>query len=208
MKLFLYSSYLISSEHCQVLCQLTGKAPDEITFAAIDNAADVFPDSETWVGESRDALKSQGSQVEVVDLRSWRDKRVGLHEKLASKDVIWLCGGHGYYLRWLLRESGADNIIKTLVRQGKVYAGWSAGAVMAGPSLQYFDIFDDPKDAPEMIWDGLGLTDIVVIPHMDLKEFEEGMKKINEQFKQDGFATAPLREDQALLINGTEQRVI
>lgn len=208
MKLFLYSSYLISNEHRVALSRLVGKEPKEITFAALDNAADVIPDSKTWVAESRDSLKSQGSQVEVVDLRNWRDNRVGLREKLASKDVIWLCGGHGFYLRWILRETGADDIIKELVKQGKVYAGWSAGAVVAGPTLQYFELFDDPKDAPEVIWDGLGLTNVVVVPHIDLEEFAEGMKKINQQLKQAGHTTVMLSEAQALIINGDEQKVI
>jgi len=208
MKLFLYSSYVISTEHSVALSRLVGKEPKEITFAALDNAADVIPDSKAWVDESRDSLKSQGSQVEVVDLRNWRDNRVGLREKLASKDVIWLCGGHGFYLRWILRETGADDIIKELVKQGKVYAGWSAGAVVAGPTLQYFEIFDDPKDAPEVIWDGLGLTNVVVVPHIDLEEFAEGMKKINQQLKQAGHTTVPLGEAQALIINGEEQKVI
>ena len=45
MKLFLYSSYVISTEHSVALSWLAGKEPKEITFAAIDNAADVIPDS-------------------------------------------------------------------------------------------------------------------------------------------------------------------
>ena len=85
MKLFLYSSYVISTEHSVALSRLVGKEPKDITFAAIENAADVIADSKAWVDESRDSLKSQDSQVEVVDLRNWRDNRVGLREKLASK---------------------------------------------------------------------------------------------------------------------------
>jgi len=69
-----------------------------------------------------------------VDLRNWRNKREALREKLASKDVIWLGGGNTYYLRWILKETGADDIIINLVQQGKVYAGWSAGAMVAGPN--------------------------------------------------------------------------
>jgi dipeptidase E len=206
MKLFLYSSYLISAEHSTALSRLVGKAPKDITIAAIDNATDVIGDTE-WVAESRGSLAQQGSQVEVVDLRNWLDNHAGLREKLASKDVIWVCGGHGFYLRWILKATGADAIIKALVEQGTVYAGWSAGAVLAGPTLQYFDRFDDPKDAPEALWDGLALTTTVVLPHMDLGEFAEGMKQINQQLKQAGFTTAPLTEAQALIIDGDTQQV-
>jgi dipeptidase E len=208
MKLFLYSSYLLSSEHSTALAKLVGKESSEISFAAITNAADVFADSQEWIDESIDSLKRLGAQVEVVDLRNWRDNRMGLREELTSKDAMWLCGGHTYYLRWILKETGADEMIKELVQQGKVYVGWSAGAIMAGPTLQHFEIFDALQDAPEVIRDGLGLTNVVVIPHTDLPEFAEGMKSISQQFNQAGYSTVPLTEAQALIINGDEQKVI
>ena len=53
-------------------------------------------------------------------------------------------------------------MIRELVEQGTVYAGWSAGAGMASPTLRYFDLLDDTSEAPEVIWEGLGLTDVVV----------------------------------------------
>jgi len=208
MKLFLYSSYLMSTEHSVALSNLVGKEPKDITFAAIDNATDVEQDAKDWVNESKDSLKVQGAQVEVVDLRQWQDNRIGLHEKLASKDVIWVCGGNGFYLRWILKETGADDIIRDLVGKGTVYAGWSAGAVMAGPTLQYFDSVEDLTVVPEVFFDALNLTNVVAIPHMDLREFAEGMKKIHQQLRQAGFATAPLTEAQALIIHGDEQQVI
>ena len=208
MKLLLYSSYLMAHEHSLALSQLVGKELASIRVAAIANAVDVIPDAHTWVGESRDSLKRHGAHVEAVDLRDWRDNPVGLHEHLARNDVVWLCGGHQFYLRWILRATGADDIIKDLVTHGMVYAGWSAGAVVAGPTLRHFEIFDDPNEAPEVIWDGLGLTNRVVIPHSDLDDFAEGMHQINQQLTAAGVATMPLREDQALIIDGDDHRVL
>src|SRR5690606_6659047 len=113
-----------------------------------------------------------------------------------------------YYLRWLMRETGADEIITGLVRHGKVYAGWSAGACIAGPTLKYLERFDDPKDAPEMTYNGLGLTDAVILPHVDMDDFAEGMQQANQQLQQEGYHTVPLREDQALLVDGDTQTLI
>ncbi|MFO7584810.1 MAG: ATP-binding cassette domain-containing protein, partial [Anaerolineales bacterium] len=48
-----------------------------------------------------------GCRAEIVDLRS-RGTSDELRSKLSGKDLIWLCGGNQYYLRWILRESGAD----------------------------------------------------------------------------------------------------
>ena len=208
MKLFLYSSYLMAHEHSRALSQLVGKEPAAIRVAAIANATDVIPDAHAWVDESRDSLKRHGAHVEPVDLRDWQTNSVGLRAHLARFDVVWVCGGHQFYLRWLLRVSGADDIINDLVTHGMVYAGWSAGAVVAGPTLRHFELFDDPNEAPEVIWDGLGLTNRVVIPHSDLDDFAEGMHQINQRLTEAGIATVPLREDQALMIDGDEQRVM
>jgi dipeptidase E len=205
MKLFLYSSFKISPKYSKELIRLVGKAPKDITVAAIVNAADVEADSTDWVQESVDSL---GFGTQVIDLRSYRASRGELRETLANKDVIWLCGGNQYYLRWILRQSGADAIIKDLVRVGKVYAGWSAGAVVAGPTLKHMEHLEDLSVVPEVLFDGLGLTDVVVLPHFDMAQFAGGMQKANEGLKKAGFITVPLLESQALIINGEAREVI
>lgn len=58
-------------------------------------------------------------------------------------------GGNPYYLRWLLKVTGADEMITALVKQGKVYAGASAGGVLAGPTLRFFDNQDDPNEGKD-----------------------------------------------------------
>src|SRR4051812_21348722 len=167
MKLFIYSTWLLSPENRAALAQLVGKASEDITFAAITNAVDVVEDAKSWIGLS---LESLGPQVEEVDLRKWKGDRVGLLEKLASKDVIWLSAGNGFYLRWILRDSGADEVIRELVQQGKVYAGWGGGGVIAGPTLHFFEDDEELAVVPEVILEGLHLTNLVPVPHMDLAE--------------------------------------
>lgn len=208
MKLFLYSLHLTEA-HAVELSQLVGKNPEDTTFALIENAADVIPNSKGWVGGIRNSLKDKGYQVEPLDLRKWINRPEALREKLRSKDVIWLGGGNSYYLRWILKASGADEMIQELVKAGKVYAGWSAGAIVAGPTLQHFDAMgDDPKDAAELILEGLQLTELVVVPHMDHPDFIEGAEFAHQQLLKDGFYTVPLNDSQALMIHGEAHRVL
>jgi dipeptidase E len=208
MKLFLYSLEL-TREHAAVLTRLAGKAPWDISFALIENAADLIPNRNDWLGGFRNMLQSNGYQIEVIDLKKWKAKQENkLREKLATKDVIWLGGGHTYYLRWILKESRADKIIKELVEQGTIYAGWSAGAVVAGPTTQYFDeMGDDPTMSPEKIDEGLNLTDLVVVPHMDNKDFYEGADKTNQLLRKAGYQTIRLGDNQALVIDGEHKKV-
>ena len=208
MKLFLYSLAL-STEQAASLTALVGKDPKDITFALIENAADIVPNSQDWLGGFREMLYGNGYQLEQVDLRNWWFKRKALEEKLAGKDVIWLGGGHTYYLRWMLKETGADTIIKELTKKGTVYAGWSAGAIVAGPTTRYFNLMsDDPRDAPELILDGLHLTDTVVVPHLDNKEFALDAQNVNQHLKDAGYNTVLLRDSQALIINEGSHKII
>jgi dipeptidase E len=206
MKLLLLSTSP-TVEQSQALAALVGKGLEEIKAAYIENAYDVYNDEASLI-EGREELKNKGYDIELVDLRDWRKDRKGLFEKLASKDVFLLTGGNPYYLRSLMKESGADEIITELVKQGKVYAGASAAAVVAGPTLRFFDELDNPIEASELIWDGLNLTQTVVIPHVDDKDFGEGCRKAGEQLKQAGYRTQSLTNSQALIINGHEQQVV
>ena len=206
MKLLL-TSFWTSPEQDQALAKLVGKAPKDIKVGYIENAYDVYNDEASLV-EGREVLKNKGFDMEVVDLRNWRHDNTGLYENLASKDVFWLTGGNAYYLRWIMKVTGADQMIAELVKQGKVYVGASAAGVVAGPTLRFFDELDDPNEAEDIIWDGLNLTQIVVIPHTDNADFGAGCRKAGEQLKKAGYTTQWITDTQAFMINGDEQRVI
>jgi len=208
MKLFL-SSLAISAKQAAAFTQLVGKEPKDITLALIENAADVYDDDSTdWVDKNREAIKACGYQVEIIDLRHFRGKRKELYQKLASKDAIWLGGGNTFYLRWILRDTGADEIIKELAGNGVVYGGGSAGAIVAGPTLKYFEDADDPNDSPEVIVEGLHLTDVVVVPHFGNKKYGKAMKKIEALLKNDGYSTATITDEQAVVFDMAKQEII
>jgi hypothetical protein len=76
----------------------------------------------------------------------------GLRELLGQFDAFLLAGGNPYYLRSLIRITGADELITERVRDGAIYAGASAAAVVAGPTLRHFDELDSPDEAEEVIW--------------------------------------------------------
>jgi dipeptidase E len=206
-KLFLYS-LAISATQAEELTKLIGKSPEKTTFALIENAADVIHNSSEWLGGFRNMLKSHGYQLEQFDLRDWRNQRSLLRKKLLSKDVIWLGGGNTFYLRWILKDTGVDKIIQDFVSTGKVYAGWSAGAVVAGPTLKHFETMDDVDQSPEMIFDGMHLIEYVVVPHLDNKEFAADAREANHHLLGDGFHTITLKDNQVLLVDGNQYRVI
>lgn len=208
MKLFL-ASLAISDSQSVELSKLVGKEAKDIKLALIENAADTYDDGHRqWVDDNRAAIQSHSFDVEIIDIRPYKDKQAELKEKLASKDVIWFGGGNTYYLRWLLKDTGVDTMLADLLKKGIVYGGGSAGAIVAGPTLKHFEAADDPNDAPEEILDGLYLTESVVVPHMDNEKFASVIHGINDKLKADGYNTVPIGDKQALIIDGDEQRII
>lgn len=208
MKLFL-ASLAISDPQSVELAKLVGKDSKDIKLALIENAADPYDvNSRAWVDQNRTAIQSHDFDVEVIDIRQYKGKLAELTAKLASKDVIWFGGGNTYYLRWLLRDTGVDTMLTELVTQGIVYGGGSAGAIVAGPTLKHFETADDPSDAPEVILDGLHLTESVVAPHIDNVKFKTIIQGINSKLQADGYKTVPLGDAQALIIDGLTQTII
>jgi dipeptidase E len=208
MKLFL-SSLAISDSQSVELAKLVGKDPKDIKLALIENAADTYAEGKrAWVNENRAAIQSHNFDVEIIDLRKYKGKSPELKDRLVAKDVVWLGGGNTYYLRWLLKDTGVDKLLAGLVQQGIVYGGGSAGVIVAGPTLKHFETADDPKDAPEALYNGLGFTDFVVVPHMNNPKFAAVIQDINDKLKADGYKTVPLGDTQALVIDGDGQRII
>ncbi len=209
MKLFLYSfAFTFSDEQSAALAALVGKKPEEIRLACIDNAADIIPDSNGWREQVRDLMQNKGYQVEVIDLQKYVDNNDGLQENLTSQDIIWLGGGNTFYLRWILKKTGADTIITSAVQSGTVYAGWSAGGIMAGPTLRGFEAMEDLDQVPEVIYNSLDLTDIAIVPHVDNPDFAEAAEITIDSLAADGRKVQPLTDTQALVINGDTQTII
>jgi len=140
MKLFL-SSLAISDSQSVELARLIGKEPSTISLALIENAADTYGEAErAWVYINRAAIQSHGFAVELVDLREYNKRPALIKAMLRTKDIVWFGGGNSFYLRWLLKDTGIDAILKELVVKGLVYGGGSAGAIIAGPTLKHFEL--------------------------------------------------------------------
>ena len=206
MKLLL-SSFGPSSKHDAALVELAGTPLDRIRVAYIENAFDPYEDQAS-LDQGRKDLRHRGYQFELVDLREWRKDRLGLRASLAGFDAFLLAGGNPYYLRSLMKVTGADEAIIDRVESGAVYAGASAAAVVAGPTLRHFDKLDDPSQAEELIWDGLGLTRIVVAPHVDNPEFGEGCRRAGDLLEAEGYPVQRVADAEVLVIDGEEERLM
>lgn len=112
-------------------------------------------------------LKTIGEAAEtLVPLTLSQSKSSDLQNEIASANCIYVASGEVFRLLNSLRSTGADRLLTDAVNQGKLYAGSSAGAVVAGPSIEPASIMDDPKTAPQLTdYTGLNFTPHAIVPH-------------------------------------------
>jgi dipeptidase E len=117
---------------------------------------------EPFVAETRDAFAAVLSSLREVWLADGDDP--GLLEEV---DVVVLGPGDPFHLLDRLHATGWDTAIARAVGRGLPYVGLSAGAMVAGPSLEPIQRTSPFTPRAGLDWKGLGLVDFVPLPHDD-----------------------------------------
>ncbi|HEY7485850.1 MAG TPA: Type 1 glutamine amidotransferase-like domain-containing protein [Streptosporangiaceae bacterium] len=216
MRLYLSSFRL--GNHPERMLALLREQPIRGEVAVIANAMDAQTEDERSAGVQReaDALASLGLRPTEVDLRRSFDRPAdAVAAALARFPLIWVRGGNVFMLRYAMARSGADLALTTLLRRDAVvYAGYSAGACVLAPSLGGLEQCDDPQVVPAAygdppIWDGLGLLDYALVPHVDSPGHPETeiLSTVAARYRAEGVAHRPLRDGQALVVDGSDARI-
>lgn len=198
MKLYL-SSYRVPTP--DALFALLPKAPAECKVAIIPNAKDYKLPQERAdsIDEVQSDLKKLGFSSDILDLREYDDPEF-LFQALSAYDMLWLAGGNTFTLRSEMRRSGLDQVMRSLLDKGIVYCGESAGALVAGLTLEGAEIADDPEAVEERIHEGLGLVNKIIVPHADNAAQLEYVNHMKKQHPDDP-KVVYLNDNQALVQN-------
>ena len=80
-----------------------------------------------------------------------------------------------------MRRTGTDKLLKQQLKNGKLFIGESAGAIVCAPDISYIEKMDPiPKDYSQSNNAALNLIDFYVLPHYLTAPF----KKVTEQIVQ------------------------
>jgi dipeptidase E len=204
MKLYLSSLGIPNS---RAFRSLMGSGSKKI--GVISNAWDVYPSAKSgsYIQALFGNLEELGFIWSEIDLRAFLDDHARLRSRLDELDGVWVTGGNVFYLNWLFHKSGFNRLIKPLLESGVVYGGESAGAVVACPTLSGAQFIDDTREAPEVIWEGLGLIDFAIVPHWGREKYGH----LLDRFHQEAARHAPvelLKDDQAIIMDGSSLRRI
>jgi dipeptidase E len=174
MKLYLSSFRLGNSR--ERLVELAGGARQ---VAVIPNALDAVGDPTRTAVIERGVhdLWTLGFESTILDLREYFGDPTSLGNDLARYGILFVTGGNVFILRRAMRQSGLDAYLQSEAGTDLLYAAYSAGACVLGPTLHGFEYVDDPCVVPsgyeeDAIWDGLGLIDFVFIPHYESEHHE------------------------------------
>ncbi|WP_067846549.1 Type 1 glutamine amidotransferase-like domain-containing protein [Nocardia lijiangensis] len=204
MRLFL-SSYRFGN-HQDRLAALVG-APGRV--AVIPNACDAWPTAwSSAVISDLVPLRKLGYTPEVLDLRDYVGRATELERRLAEFPLLWVRGGNTFVLRAQFARSGADlALTRLLAADALVYAGYSAGACLLTPDLHGLESMDDPAEVEptcgvEPRWDGLGLVDRRIVPHIDSPTDPEGLgNRLAAEYRATGTPHWALTDAEAIIID-------
>ncbi len=205
MKFYL-SSYKIGNE----VERLKKMIPENNKVALIANALDCFDD----IKRREEVQKAQclelnnlGMRAEVLDLRKFFGKKEELKKKANEFGLFYVIGGNVFVLRQAMKLSSFDITLKDLSkRKNIVYAGFSAGVCVIGPTLKGLNLMDDIESKPygkriKTVWEGIGLIDYVIVPHYksDHKETELANQAI-KYLEKNKLPFKPLRDGEVIII--------
>lgn len=203
MKRLLLSS---GSRGIRVLPSLIGGETRGLRFVFVPTAAG--PDAETkpWVQADRRQLEDLGCELTTLDLATAGANEV--EHALRDLDGVFLAGGNSYLLLWHTRHSGFAELAVPRVLSGELlYAGTSAGAMVAGPDLGPAASLDNRRAVPELVSSvALGLVPFTVLPHDDDPEACAHHDRIVAAHPAAEFIR--LTDDRAVVVRGEDVEVV
>ncbi len=196
---------LLTSVGIGRLSDLTGKLLSKLRLAYISTAADPY-ENKWFIDEDRKRLQELHIPYFEIDIKN--KKRNSLRKELGNCDAVFISGGNSFYLLQKSLESGFDEVIKELIGEGVIYIGASAGACIAGPSLEPIQTLDDPDKALNLkSFDAFGLIDFVVLPHFGKEKYLPKYAAILDKYQQK-YKLVKLTDNQAIIVENEKWKVV
>jgi len=210
--------YASSFRLCSNPTRLRGLFANSTRVAVISNALDFSSDiarRDRGVAAELTALSRLGLQPKVVDLRDFFGSPDATQSMLQDFDGVWVLGGNVFTLRRAFRYTGLDRLLGEIAKSDVpfVYAGYSAGSCILGPTLDGIHLVDPPElpaegYAAEIIWEGLSLLPFSIAPHFKSNHPESSMiDGVVEYFEAHGLPYRTLRDGESIVISNEGRAV-
>jgi len=159
-----------------------------------------------WIDKDRDVLRKMGFQITEFDIS--KESLDSTEEALKNTDIAYVAGGNTFYLLKQFRHTGFDKLLTKYIEDGVLYAGASAGSLIAGLDIEPVATIDEPEKVEDLdSTKGLGWVSIVPIPHYDMASRTSAIDDIKEKYK-DKFEIVLLTDDDAIVVEGDSWKIV
>lgn len=194
----------LASSGLEYIKTFAGKDPRRVRVLFIPTAGNVNKDV-WWIDKDRDVLGKMGFRITELDIAGKPPQK--LEAALQNTDMVYVAGGNTFYLLQQLRDTGFDKLLTQYVEAGVLYAGASAGSLVAGLDIEPVATIDEPEKVQGLTsTKGLGWIQVVPIPHYDTARAKT-IGDITKKY-QDTFAIVPLTDDEAIVAEGDAWRIV
>jgi len=182
------------------------KNPKDYNVAFITTAAEGEGLDPSWIQEKVGDYKKRGFIVDDFSITKMSKEEI--ENKLKDKNIIHCCGGNTFYLMDQLVKTGAGEIIKNKIKEGVIYTGSSAGAMVAGNHIELVAEIDDQQKAPDLKTFGLEIIDLAILPHWGSQELINEYKKLFDAMYVENIKIQPLSNYQYLWVQDDNIQLI
>lgn len=159
-----------------------------------------------FIDEGIEMLKSLGYELEIIDLSKFDEDY--LKDRFLKTECICISGGNTFYLLQELKKKNLVDVLFKRIKEGLLYIGESAGAIIMSKSIEYNQIMDDKSIASELDnYGGLNVFDHYVLPHIGEYPFEETAQKTLDIY-QDKIPLVPINNKEAILVDNNGYTVL
>lgn len=150
----------------------------------------------------RDVVKKQfaahGIQCEYLDIAAASAQQI--KTIIDKSDIVYVGGGNTFYLLEKMKAVNFKHLLQGFFQKGGLYIGSSAGSIVTCPEIKYAAEVDDPKIARLSNTAGLNLINLLLVPHIDHKEYGAACRKICADLKNQNSLVVGLKDNQALYV--------
>lgn len=196
---FLFISHGLPSGFPQKVSDIVGKPNENIKVLYVTTPQNTYPKDAGWILESRRDLEKTGFNITEYDIEGKSASEV--QNSITGIDIFWVSGGNTFYFLYWAEKVGLKKMLKDFLQKGGVYAGESAGVVCQIEDLKPLKWADNPKKAPEIVKSGMGLTDLIVLPHWGNEKYGRVMEKIKKYYEDRGIEVLTICDGDALLVD-------
>lgn len=138
-------------------------------------------------------IQEAGYNFEKIDIESKTKEEI--KDFFKDKNIVHLEGGSTYYLLRAIRATGFDQILRELLKEGKVFVGISAGAYVMCPTIEVADWNEQDRFG---VTDFTGLNYVPFLLKVHYKDDQEVL--VREKINSLKYPLRILRDGQGIVV--------